>query len=160
MEKTRRLVFTSLFAALCCVLTMIVKIPSPIGGYINLGDAAVLASGYFLGGVYGFLASGLGALLADVFSGYIIYAPATFIIKGVMALVISYFGKKGKKSYMLFGALLSELVMIAGYYIFEGFLYGFAESLVNMPANIIQGLFGTFIGLILIDLFKRSKINF
>lgn len=160
MNKTKKIVFTSLFAALCCVLTMIIKIPSPLGGYINLGDAAVLTSGYFLGGAYGFLASGVGALLADVFSGYIIYAPATFVIKGIMALVISYFGKKNKKGHLVIGALLSELVMASGYYIFEGFLYGFRESLVNIPANIIQALLGAVVGLILIDLFKRSKISF
>ena len=72
MNKTRKIVFTSLFAALCCVLTMVIKIPSPIGGFMNLGDAAVLSSGYFLGGAYGFFAAAIGSCLADVFSGYII----------------------------------------------------------------------------------------
>ena len=38
-EKTRKLVYAALFAALTCVMTMIVKIPVPAtGGYVNLGD--------------------------------------------------------------------------------------------------------------------------
>ena len=158
MEKTRKIIFASLFAALCCVLTMIIRIPSPLGGFINLGDAAVLASGCFLGGVYGFFAAGIGSSLADIFSGYIMYAPATFIIKGLMALLISVFYKKQKKSLLVFGALCSELVMCIGYYIYEGALYGFYESLINIPANIIQGVFGLFAGLILIGIFKKNKI--
>ena len=44
-EKTRKLVYAALFAALTCVMTMIVKIPVPAtGGYVNLGDCVVLLS--------------------------------------------------------------------------------------------------------------------
>ena len=35
-----------------------------------------------------------------------------------------------------------EIVMVAGYYIFEGFMYGFAPSIVNIPMNGIQGIAG------------------
>ncbi len=160
MSKTRKIVFSALFAALCCVLTMIIRVPSPIGGFMNLGDAAVLASGYFLGGTYGFLAAAIGSALADIFSAYALYAPATFIIKGLMAFVLHLFTKSNKKHRVAVGAVLSEILMCAGYYVFEGFLYGFIESLVNVPANLIQGLFGLLVGLLLIALFKKSKINF
>ena len=80
----------ALFASLVCVATMIVKIPSPMKGYLNLGDCVVLLCGWLLSPLYGFLAAGLGSALADLFSGYIIYAPATFIIKGGMALIAYY----------------------------------------------------------------------
>lgn len=160
MNRTKKIVFSSLFAALCCVLTMIIKVPSPIGGFMNLGDAAVLASGCFLGGGYAILAAALGSALADIFSGYIIYAPATFIIKGLMAFTMSFFSKKEKRPMLILGALLAELIMCVGYYIFDGFLYGFMESLINIPANLVQGAFGIVVGLILIGIFKKSKINF
>ena len=75
-----------MLAALCCVATMIIKIPSPLKGYLNLGDCIVLLSGFMLSPLYGFLAAGIGSALADVFSGYVVYAPATFLIKGLMAL--------------------------------------------------------------------------
>ena len=46
-----------MLAALCCVATMIIKIPSPLKSYLNLGDCVVLLSGWFLGSAYGFAPS-------------------------------------------------------------------------------------------------------
>ena len=45
--KTKQLATASLIAALVCVATMIIKIPSPLKGYINLGDCVVLLAGMF-----------------------------------------------------------------------------------------------------------------
>ena len=85
--KTKKLVMAALLAALTCVTTMIITVPSPLKGYLNLGDSVVLLSGWLLSPAYGFLAAGLGSAMADIFSGYVIYAPATFVIKGLMAFV-------------------------------------------------------------------------
>ena len=162
-NKTQKLVMAALLASLCCVATMIVKIPSPMKGYINLGDCVVLLSGWLLSPFYGFLAAGLGSALADVLSGYTLYAPATFIIKGLMALIAFYgfklFGKVVPKpvSKVLSG-LAAELLMILGYFIFEGFLYGFAPSAVNIPANALQGAAGLILGTVLIRVFGKSNI--
>ena len=82
-----------MLAALTCIATMVIKIPSPLNGYLNLGDCVVLLAGWMLSPVYGFLAAGVGSALADLFSGYVVYAPATFVIKGLMALV-AYYGFK------------------------------------------------------------------
>ena len=49
--------------------------------------------------------------------------------------------------------------MILGYYVFEGFLYGFAASLVNIPPNGVQGVAGLIIGVILIKAFEKRKIT-
>ena len=78
----------AMLAALACVATMIIKIPTPLKGYVNLGDCVVLLCGSILSPAYAFLAAGIGSGLADVLSGYLVYAPATFAIKGAMALVI------------------------------------------------------------------------
>lgn len=37
-SKTKRIVITALMAAMVCVATMIIKIPSPMKGYLNIGD--------------------------------------------------------------------------------------------------------------------------
>ena len=55
--KTRKIVTASMLAALCCVATMIIRIPSPLKGYMNLGDCVVLLSGWLLSPVYGFFAA-------------------------------------------------------------------------------------------------------
>ncbi len=160
MNKARKIIFSALFAALCCIFTIIVRIPLTLGGFINLGDSAVLASGYFLGGGYAFFAAAVGSALADILSGYAIYAPATFLIKGLMALVMCGFAKKAKKRFLIAGGIISEMLMCVGYYVFEGFLYGFTESLVNIPANIVQGLCNLAVGLILVEIFKKYKLRF
>ena len=57
-EKLKKLILTALFAALACIATMIMKIPTPgTGGYIHVGDAIVILSGVVLGPWYGFAAA-------------------------------------------------------------------------------------------------------
>ena len=161
--KTQKIVIAAMLAALTCIATMIIKIPSPLKGYLNLGDCVVLLSGWLLSPLYGFLAAGLGSGLADLISGYGVYVPATFIIKGVMAIA-AYFGfrflqnKVTNISARIVSSIVAELIMVFGYYVFEGFLYGFGASLVNIPANAVQGVAGLIIGTILIKIFEKSKI--
>lgn len=154
----------SLFAALVCVATMVIKIPTPLKGYANLGDCVVLVAGWLLSPGYAFLSAGIGSALADVFSGYVMYAPVTFFIKGVMAVVAFYItsvaGKKnGKLPSRLVGGITAELIMVMGYYVFEGFLYGFAPSVANIPANAIQGVVGLVLAILIIKIIDTRKIK-
>ena len=162
-STTQKIIFSSMLAALTCVATMVIKIPSPLNGYINLGDCIVLLSGWLLSPVYGFFAAGLGSALADLFSGYAAYAPATFLIKGLMALIacggVKLFQKRVDKQFSrIISGVTAELFMIAGYWLFEGFLYGFISSAVNIPANGLQGLAGLILGILLIHIFEKHKI--
>ena len=154
-NSSEKLVMAAMLAALTCVATMVIKIPSPLNGYINLGDCFVLLAGWALPASYGFLSAGIGSALADVFSGYATYAPATFIIKGVMAVVAGYIFKIAKKpdntvAMRVISGLAAEAVMVVGYLLFESMLYGFAPSLVNVVPNCIQGIAGLLIGVVLI----------
>ena len=162
--KTKKIVVAALIAALACIATMIIKIPTPFKGYINLGDCIVLVAGWMLSPAYAFLAAGLGSAFADVFSGYATYAPATFVTKGLMAL-IAFYGFKllnkrlGNAPSRIISGFISEAVMVLGYFVFEGFLYGFAPSVVNIPANAIQGVGNLILGVILIIAFEKRKIK-
>lgn len=166
MKKTKikKVVISAMLASLTCVATMIIKIPTPLHGYANLGDCIVLLSAFLLPVSYGFCAAAIGSALADVLSGYAMYAPATFVIKGLMVIVACFiykqFTKKDKK--LLLGKIISgfvaEIVMVAGYFVFEGFLYGFEASLVNIPANAIQGVVCLVVGILLINIFDKNKI--
>ena len=158
-------IMAAMFASLACVATMIIKIPSPLNGYINLGDCVVLLAGWMLSPLYGFLAAGIGSALADVLSGYVMYAPATFIIKGLMALSVCLIHKaiSRKKANLLsvfISGIVAEFIMVFGYFAFEGFIYGFPESAVNMPANIIQGVAGLALGIPLVKVFEKVKFTF
>lgn len=159
-NTTQRIVMAALLAALACVATMIIKIPSPLKGYINLGDCIVLIAGWMFSPIYGFLAAGLGSALADLFLGYLVYAPATFIIKGAMA-PIAFYGFKllhkrlGDLPSRIISGTVAEIIMILGYFVFEGFLYGFGPSVVNIPVNGVQGIAGLVLGIVLIKIFDR-----
>lgn len=152
---------SAVFAAIICVVTMTVRIPSPLGGYLNLGDGFILIAAWLLPPVYGFAAAGIGSALADLFSGYAVYIPATFIIKGLMAIVavmlLRLLRGKGNILGRVIGSLSAEILMVAGYFLFEGILYGFGSAVVNIPQNCIQGVFGMVIGCTLYGTVSRIK---
>ena len=118
-NKTKEMTMSAMIAALVCVATMLIKIPSPLKGYLNLGDCVVLLAGWMLSPGYAFFAAGLGSAMADIFSGYVMYAPATFLIKGIMALVVycghKFLSKSNNKflSRMIPG-IIAEVVMVLG----------------------------------------------
>ena len=69
-EKVKKLVLSALFAALACVATMVIHIPTRgTHGYVNLGDAVVLLGAFALGPVWGAAAGGIGSAMAELLLG-------------------------------------------------------------------------------------------
>lgn len=142
----------ALFAALTTVMTMVIRIPSPMGGYVNLGDCAVLLSAWILGPVYGSAAAGIGSMLADLI-GYPLYAPGTLVIKTAMAAAAALLFQQfqSRKAPMLVSMTVSgivcEMIMVIGYLLYEAlelpFFMGMgAGAAANIPFNAVQGVFG------------------
>lgn len=143
--QTRALVMTALLAALSCVATLVIRIPSPTGGYMNLGDTVVLLGAYLLGAGYGAAAGAIGPALADLISGYPVYVPATLAIKALMALMAAaIYHACGKKPWSLvLASLCAEVWMVAGYWLYDGFLMrSLVGSLAGVPSNLVQGALG------------------
>ena len=162
-NTTKKIVFAALLAALACVATMIIKIPTPLGGYIHAGDAVVVLAGFLLGPVWGALAAGLGSGLADVISGYVLYAPGTFVIKAVVALLAGWIiGTKLIKNEFakaLVAGIIGGVVMVGGYMLYEAVFMGFGVgAAANIPMNCIQGAFGAVAGAALY--IALSKTNY
>ena len=145
-DKLTRLVLAALFAALCCADTSLIHIPIPAtNGYINLGDGVVLLGAFLLGPVYGAAAGALGSMLADLLLGYALYAPGTFVIKGLMALcaALTMSAFRGRKGGLTVGAIAGELVMLLGYFAYESLALGYGlAAAASIPANAIQGAAG------------------
>ena len=59
-QTLRKIVTAALLAAMTCIATMIIRIPTPTFGYIHPGDCFVLLSGVILGPVGGAIAAGIG----------------------------------------------------------------------------------------------------
>ena len=162
-NKILRLVFTGLMTALVCVATMVIKIPVPAtGGYLNLGDAFVLISGWLLGPLYGFFAAGVGSCLTDLLAGYFSYVPGTFLIKGCMGLVAALlmFRGKGGRVTRIVSALVAEFLMVAGYFLYENFVLGYGMgAAASVLPNMLQGAAGFVIGLFLFELLEKTGLQ-
>ncbi len=163
MSKTKKLVIAAMFAALACVATLLIHIPTPTKGYVNLGDAIVLLGGFMLGPVYGGLAAGIGTALADLILGYTIYIPATFVIKFLVAMCAGFIYHFADRSIikMIIAGAVSELIMIAGYFLFECLLVdgglGIAVAATGIIGNAFQALCGIVISAVLCTILGRVK---
>ena len=173
MKKSTNLlhiVTASLLAALCCVATMVIQIPTPTGGFVNLGDTVIVLASALLSPVYAFLAAGIGSALSDILAGYPHYAAATFVIKGFMALamclLLRAFCKISKEkdffsiAFTAVSALCGEVIMVGGYFLFEATVlsYGMGAAASVIP-NMIQGAVGILGGTILTTLVRKTRVH-
>lgn len=165
-NNINKIVFTAVFAALTCIATMLVRIPS-LGsvGYVNIGDTLVLISGWLLGGVYGALAAGIGSALCDLLGGYGYYVPGTFIIKFAMAFVAYLIYKKLKERNLSLSLIASgicaEVIMIVGYFFYKALILGkgFAAAIPSVFSNLVQGITCLILGYVLFYALDKVKIQ-
>jgi uncharacterized membrane protein len=161
--KTIKLVAAALMAAMTCVTTIIIAVPSPAGGFIHPGDGFVILSGIILGPFLGGLAAGVGSMLADIILGFTSYAAATLIIKAFAAIIgVFVFGLMHKKRTtsilpVFLAGLFASLTVTVGYFIFESFLLGLgvASAFPNVIFNLVQNAFGIIVATLLFPLLHK-----
>lgn len=149
-DKTKRMTLTGLMCAIVVITTMFVAVPIPgvQGAYVNVGDVAVYASAFLLGWPWGVAAAAVGSGLADLLLGSALYAPATFIIKGLMAFIAARLIRgSGMKIPRL---LVSGIVMAAGYFGYECIIYGASVAVLSITGNLVQAALGAVLGSIVI----------
>lgn len=157
----------AIFTALNFVVTYWIQIPIPAtGGYINIGDTAVMFAALLFGPIIGGVAGGVGPMLADIFSPYIIYAPATLIIKGIEGFLIGLISNPrdsvGRISYRDILAVITGGILIPlGYFIYEAFILGLgiAIALVEMPGNFFQFITAAVFSIVLITASRKNIID-
>ena len=163
--QTKKIVLCALLTAIITVSTIVIQIPMPISGYVNFGDVFVLTAAFILGAIYGAIAAGVGSMLADIITGYAIFAPATLIIKALMAIVAFYSMKMFKKTtkikvfHYVISGVFAELIMVIGYFVYSALLMG--EGLVaatSIPGNLIQGAVGVAVATIVMLALSKTKI--
>lgn len=163
-RQIRKLVRAALFAALCAIMTMVIQIPSPMQGYVNLGDCAVLLSAWVLGPWYGGAAAGAGSMLADLLSGYAHYAPGTLVVKFAMAasagVLFSLLRRCTRHTLTAQGVsgLIGEAVMVLGYFAYACLWLGKGwAAAASVPGNILQGIIGLTAALAIYPVLNRGK---
>ncbi len=166
MKNTTKIVLAAVFAAIICIGTAFTAIPLPASGFFNLGDSFILIAALTLGSFWGGIAAGVGAAVSDLILGFAFYAPATFIIKWLMAIAAFYmfkiFSKTNGKSRFAFSflaAVLAEIIMIFGYFVFECFIYSFATAVADLVGNAIQGGCSVIAGTIIFNLLDKLGIT-
>lgn len=168
-DSLSKLVVAALFAALACIATMVIQLRvTPTGGYVNLGDCIVLLCAWLLPPSYGMAAAGVGSMMADVISGYAFYAPATLVIKALMALaggaIFRWCTRRSKRdSISLAGCILSaaaaEAIMACGYCAYDFWVLGLGPSaLLGLIGSTVQAACGGVSATVVYSLLRRSKI--
>ena len=149
-QKTMNLVLASIMTALVCVTTYFFQIPiAATGGYFNVGEAVIYITAILFGPIIGGIAGGVGAALADAMSPYIIYAPATLVIKFCEGFIIGFIIYRahlkkweGWKEYFIIitAVIIGGLIMVLGYFIYEAYVLGLGVpyAVVEIPFNLTQ----------------------
>jgi uncharacterized membrane protein len=142
-KTTFYLVLIALFSALVFVVTYVLPVPIGVVGYVNFGDAVIFISAMVLGPIGGAVAGAVGSTLADVFLGYVTYAPFTFFVKGLEGLVCGLlYGNAlfGKKSWIRRGVSMTIAGFVAtlGYFVADFILYGIYAALSNCVFMVLQ----------------------
>jgi uncharacterized membrane protein len=87
-DTIRQITYGGIIAAIVLIATMVFQLPIPtpvLKGYVNFGDGVIMASAMIMG-PYAAISAAIGSALADLLSSYVVFAPATFLIKGLMGL--------------------------------------------------------------------------
>jgi uncharacterized membrane protein len=141
-KKIGAIAYTAVFTALVFVFTMLVNIKWPFGngGLIHLGNVPLFICAILLGKKTGAVAGAVGMGLFDLISGWVLWAPFTFVIVGLMGFTTGAITERKKTILRCVISLAAALVIkVAGYYIAEWVIYGNPIApLQSVPGNIIQ----------------------
>ena len=163
-DLTLRVSLTALFAALISLATMLIRVPSPLGGYINLGDGIILVAAMLLNPVSAMIAAAIGSATADLLSGYPMYAIGTLIIKGLAAFVAATVvrhkarGRIYPNRAILLAGVCGEAVVVAGYFLYGALALGYGLAAVaSIPGDLCQGVLGVIVMILLTPALLGSR---
>lgn len=161
-----QLTVTALLMAMVTVATMLIQVPVPATkGFINIGDTVIFVAALLFGPRAALIAGGVGSALADVLSGYAVWAPWTLVIKGLEGLIAGLIGfgalrsGKGLPLRALVGLAAGATWMVAGYYVAGGALVGFRAALAEVPGNLVQGFGSAAIAAPLVLALRRINLG-
>lgn len=141
-HTTKEIVLTGLSIALVFVATLCINIRLPIGqgGLIHLGNVPLFLVAIIFGKRIGAVAGAFGMALFDLIGGWTPWAPATFLIVGLMGYTVGWAAeKKDDATGYTIAIVLACIIKIAGYYIAEALIYGnWLQPVMSVPGNFLQ----------------------
>ena len=143
VSQTRQIVTAALGIALVFVCTAFVNVRLPFaanGGLIHLGNVPLFIIAILYGRRMGALAGGLGMALFDVVCGWLLWAPFTLVIVGLMGYSVGAIceNRRGLPAYVL-ALVIACAIKVGGYYCAEAIIYGnWLVPLTSIPGNLVQ----------------------
>ena len=149
---------SGIFAALVFVVTAYLHIPT-YNGYVHIGDAFIFLAACILPMPYAVAVGATGAMLADVLTGYAIWAPGSIIIKALTAMLFSYKTKKIISTRNTLMLIPATVICVGGYYLYEVIITGsFVGALAGITGSLIQSVASSIV--FIFAGFAMDKMNF
>jgi uncharacterized membrane protein len=135
----RILAMTAVMTAIVFVLTRVIQVPTPVVGYIHLGDVGIFFASFAFGPWVGAVAGGLGTALADLTSPYAQWAIFSLLIHGLQGWVAGWLsGKWQSVGGLILAAVAGGVIVVVGYLLAGAILIGFGAALTEVPLNVVQ----------------------
>jgi uncharacterized membrane protein len=156
-DHIKKLAFLGLFMGLLVIATSVLRFPVPTFNlYFNLGESVIYLVSLIYGAYPGALIGGVGSALSDLIAGYPVWAPITFIIKGLEGFIV---GSLARKLNPYAGVAVGALWMMTGYATAAGVLYGIGAVPVELAGDLVQVSAGAVIALFLHGRLKNLSFN-
>ncbi len=117
-QKLKYMCLTGVFTAVIFVFTAYLHIPSHTG-YTHVGDAFVYLAACLLPLPYAAFAGAAGAFLADVLTGFALWAPASIIIKAAATMFFTAKTDRILTPRNVLALLPASMLCMGGYYGYE-----------------------------------------
>lgn len=152
------LAVTAVMASVVLALTYIKLMPTPDGGYIHPGDAAIYFASFAFGPWVGAIAGGLGTALADTLGGFFLpWAPFSLLIHGFQGWVAGWVGRRWPSIWgLILASVIGGLIVVIGYLPVGMVFVGPAAALASIPWNILQVTIGGILGTSLFLLVREA----
>lgn len=155
-SRTFNLIVNAMLIAIVFVATLLLNIRLPIvanGGLVHLGTALLFIIAILFGPKKGAIAGAFGMAIFDLVSGWTLWAPFTFIARGLQGYIvgkIAWSGGRNGSSVLLnlTGMIVSVPIMLGVYYVCEAVLYGsWIIPAASIPGNLVQNGVGMVIAI-------------
>ena len=139
-NKIKLICITGVLTALAFIFTAYLHIPSHTG-YTHIGDGIIYLAACILPLPYGIFVGVCSGFLADLLSGFAIWAPGTVIIKILTVLFFSYKTPKILSLRNCLALIPALIVCFSGYYLYEAMItQNFIAPLSGIPGYITQSV--------------------
>ncbi|MFA6755196.1 MAG: ECF transporter S component [Bacilli bacterium] len=149
--------YSSMMMAIVFIGTYFIAIPYGGGaGYFNLSDGILLFTTIYFGPLIACIST-IGSVIADLVSGYALFAPFTLlakVIEVIVCFVLSIMLNKTKHIKYL-SLIIAPLFMVLTYFISYIILFDINYAYASSLFDLIQGVCGSIVSIILLLIFKN-----